>query len=240
MSTSMSGGIFLVPEEGHLKRLAETPYEAEEVLQRLLADYPDLLAGEQIDPENPRRWLLIKREAGVPSDVAGSSRWSIDHLFLDQDAVPTLVEVKRSTDSRIRREVIGQMLDYAANGIVYWSPEAIREQFNAGKTAVGEDPDEVIGAFLENGDAESFWQAVKHNLQAGRVRMVFVADVIPHELRRIVEFLNGQMDPAEVIAIEVRTVPGERSDCTRAPSRWPDRCSTPSEKRGWRHWKTMG
>jgi hypothetical protein len=33
----------------------------------------------------------------------------------DQNAVPTLVEVKRSSDTRIRREVVGQMLDYAAN-----------------------------------------------------------------------------------------------------------------------------
>jgi len=32
---------------------------------------------------------------------------------------------------------------------------------------------------------------------------VFVADVIPHELRRVVEFLNEQMDPAEVLAIEI-------------------------------------
>src|SRR5262249_3604083 len=31
--------------------------------------------------------------------------WSVDHLFLDQDAVRTLVEVKRGSDTRIRREV---------------------------------------------------------------------------------------------------------------------------------------
>jgi hypothetical protein len=33
--------------------------------------------------------------------------------------------------------------------------------------------------------------------------MVFVADQIPKELRRIVEFLNEQMRPAEVLALEV-------------------------------------
>jgi hypothetical protein len=38
---------------------------------------------------------------------------------LDQDAIPAIVEVKRSTDTRIRREVVGQMLDYAANSVVY-------------------------------------------------------------------------------------------------------------------------
>jgi len=36
------------------------------------------------------------------------------------------------------------------------------------------------------------------------VRMLFVADEIPPELRRIVEFLNEQMDPAEVLAVELR------------------------------------
>ncbi len=57
------------------------------------------------------------------------------------------------------------------------------------------------------GDAsepQQFWQQVKTNLQAGRIRMVFVADDIPPELKRIVEFLNGQMDPAEVLAVEIK------------------------------------
>jgi hypothetical protein len=39
--------------------------------------------------------------------------------------------------------------------------------------------------------------------------MVFLADSIPVELRRVVEFLNEQMDPAEVLAIEVKQYIGE-------------------------------
>jgi len=38
---------------------------------------------------------------------------------------------------------------------------------------------------------------------------VFVADVIPSELLKIIEFLNKQMDPAEAIAVEVRQFVGE-------------------------------
>jgi ribosomal protein L30E len=34
---------------------------------------------------------------------------------------------------------------------------------------------------------------VDANLRAGKVRLVFVADEIPAELRRVVEFLNSQM-----------------------------------------------
>lgn len=47
------------------------------------------------------------------------------------------------------------------------------------------------------------------NLRAGRIRMVFVADVIYPELKRIVEFLNAQMSPAEVIALEIKHYTGQ-------------------------------
>jgi hypothetical protein len=39
--------------------------------------------------------------------------------------------------------------------------------------------------------------------------MIFVADSIPPELKRVVEFLNQQMDPAEVLALELRQYVGE-------------------------------
>ena len=74
-----------------------------------------------MSPSAPRRWLLISREVGVPGEAHGGAKWALDHLFIDQDGIPTLVDVKRSTNSQIRREVVGQLLDYAANGSVYWS-----------------------------------------------------------------------------------------------------------------------
>ena len=86
----------------------EALYDSERLLQEMLAKHPDLLAGEQINIDDPRRWLLITREMSVPDEEDGSGRWSIDHLFLDQEGIPTLVEVKRSSDTRIRREVVGQ------------------------------------------------------------------------------------------------------------------------------------
>ncbi|MCU1330390.1 MAG: hypothetical protein JWN34_5760, partial [Bryobacterales bacterium] len=42
------------------------------------------------------------------------------------------------------------------------------------------------------------------NLAAGRIRMVFIADVIPPDLRRVVDFLASQLRTAEVFAVEVR------------------------------------
>lgn len=56
----------------------------------------------------------------LASEEDGAERWSVDHLFLDQDAVPSIVKANRSTGIRIRREEVHQMLDYTADAIVYW------------------------------------------------------------------------------------------------------------------------
>jgi hypothetical protein len=42
------------------------------------------------------------------------------------------------------------------------------------------------------------------NLRSGKVRLLFVADEIPMELRRIIEFLNGQMKDTEVLGVEIK------------------------------------
>jgi hypothetical protein len=201
----VSGGIYLV-QGGDLVEMAEQDYASEARLQELLAKYPNLLAGDQIDGDEPRRWLLLERELSLATEEGGTGRWSVDHLFLDQDAVPTIVEVKRSTDTRVRREVVGQVLEYAANAVVYWPLETLRARFEEDR----DDPEQDLMDFLDDlsADPEVFWRKVKTNLQAGKVRLVFVADEIPVELRRIVEFINGQMDPAEVLAVEIKQYVG--------------------------------
>lgn len=202
--------IFLLTEGDKLLEMNESKYDSEDILQSLLENYPELLAGNQMDSDSPRRWLLVSRETPVPTDQSGAGRWALDHLFLDQDGIPTMVEVKRSSDTRIRREVVGQLLDYAANAVLYWPGDDIRNRFETRCEQEQRDCDLVLREFLRGGaEPEQFWMAVKTNLQAERIRMVFVADEIPSELQRIVEFLNGQMDPAEVIAVQIKQYKGE-------------------------------
>jgi hypothetical protein len=205
--TGMSDSIFLLGDDGALTEVSSTPYDAEADLQELLADHVHLLPGAQINRDSPRRWLLIKREAGIPNQEGGGAWWSVDHLVVDQDAVPTFVEVKRASDTRARREVVAQMLDYAANGSAFWRPEQLRAWFE------GDDPEgatEQLVAWLESADEEAggvaarFWDAVGTNLREGKIRLVFVADEIPGALQRLVEFLNEQMPRVEVLAVEIR------------------------------------
>ena len=175
--------------------LSESGYAAEDDLQKLIAEHPVLLCGDQIKPDAPRRWILVAREMTVPQDESGSALWYLDHLFLDQDGIPTLVEAKRSSDSRIRREVVGQMLDYAANGTVFWRTDELQECYHG---------DLAADLLLTEEQANDYWNQVDRNLKAGRIRMIFAADAIPDSLRRIIEFLNNQMQNTEVLGLEIK------------------------------------
>ena len=202
-------GVFVLTGAASLVPMQAASFASENDFQDLLAKFPELLAGDQIDAANPRRFVLIDREYPIPSEAGEAGRWSLDHLFLDQDGVPTLVEVKRGTDTRIRREVIGQMMDYAANAVAYWPAETLRERFVERCNSSQRQPHEALAEeFGADVEWESYWAAVKANLQSGRVRLLFVADRIPSELRKVVEFLNVQMRPAEVLAIELRQCQG--------------------------------
>lgn len=204
----MSGTIFVLQGNRQLVPLNEEPYEAERLLQELLAQYPDLLAGEQISPDAPRRWLLVKREAAIPSVEDGGGRWSVDHLFLDQDGTPTLVEVKRAADTRIRREVIGQLLEYAAHASRYWSAETVQDLL-AQRAAEGETVDDLLFGAFGPVNVSAYWEKVAQNLEARHLRLLLVADSIPTELATIVEFLNRSMPDIEVLAVEVRQFVGK-------------------------------
>lgn len=146
----------------------------------------------------------------------GSGRWSVDHLFVTRRAVPVLVELKRASDTRIRREVVGQMLDYAANATAYWKAGRVADAFAATAIDAGCDPDVALAEFLGDVDPVGFWEQVDSNFAAGRLKLVFVADQIPRELARVVEFLNDQMR-ADVRAVELRWFAGEGGMRTLSP-----------------------
>jgi len=207
----MEGRIFVLDDDQNLTQLDGESFASEEFLQRLIADHPELLDGGQINPTDPRRWILIRREQGIADTLDGASRWSVDHLMVDQDGILTFVEVKRSSDTRIRREVVGQMLDYAAHATQTMKLGDIRRDFEG---THGDKSASVIAAHLASDDdvepdIEEFWERVAVNLAAKRIRLLFVADEIPDELATVVEFLNEQMPNIEVLAVSIKQYKGD-------------------------------
>ena len=84
---------------GELIEMDEQPFAAEKDLQRYLEAHPELLSAEAAEDDR-RSWLLVRREMGVADREDAGDRWSVDHLFVDQDAIPTFVEVKRSSNMK--------------------------------------------------------------------------------------------------------------------------------------------
>jgi hypothetical protein len=193
-------GIYLRDGDRYVA-MRETPYDAEDVLQALIERHPEMLGGGE---DSGHALILVRREAGVSEQEDSGARWSLDHLYLDRHGIPTLVEVKRSSDTRSRREVVAQMLEYAAHArtsftaerMADWLDEAARQHDTTGN-------DMLLGSFGVD-DVEAFWQTVDTNLKAERLRLIFVADRIGTELRSIIEYLNRQMTSTEVLAIEVK------------------------------------
>jgi hypothetical protein len=198
----MDDAIYLRKEKGLLE-MTEEPYEYETILQSNLAQYPRLLAGGQMSEEGIDRWALIGREKGVPDKQGGGDRWSADHLFVDQNKIPTIVEVKRGNNTEIRRQIVGQMLDYVAHASIYWDASTLRQRFKETCSDIGVSPEQVLTELTGDEETAGFWEAVEKNLRSKEIRLLFVADTIPSELKRVVEFLNEAMQEVEVLATEV-------------------------------------
>ncbi|WP_369223993.1 hypothetical protein AB5J52_25130 [Streptomyces sp. R39] len=192
-----------------LQTLEPAAFATEAEFQELLARHPRVLDFGSLADGQPLRLVLVAREMRVPTSAESGSAYWLDHLFVDADGVPTLVEVKRASDTRIRREVVGQMLDYAANGARYWPGALLQRSFEETCVADGRSLEEAYGELLGDRSPEEFWTTVEERLAAGQMRLLFVADRIPLELRAIVEFLNRQMRQTDVYAVELTQYRGD-------------------------------
>ena len=207
----MSERIYTSAGDGTLEALEETRFSTEDELQALIAEHPELLDGEQIRPGDARRWIVVTREKGIAASAAEGARWSVDHLIIDQDAVPTLAEVKRGSNPEIRRTIVGQLLEYAAHASETWTAEELCAMFERQSEARGRDAVAELATLLQTDgdpDVDGFWEDVSTNLAAKRLRLLFVADFIPDPLARVVEFLNAQMSGIEVLAVEIKRFHG--------------------------------
>ena len=201
------GHIYIVDENGTTTEMRQYYCKNEDKdIQSLLENNPQLLAGDQINPDNHRRWLLIKREMPIEAPNTAENRWNIDFFYVDQDGIPTFVECKRFADTRSRREVVGQMLDYAANGQFYFTKEKIGdfidEQSQKLKITDNEYVMSVDPSSCEN--KEEFLELIENNLREGQIRMLFFMEEAPMELKSIVDFLNKQMERSEMLIVEAK------------------------------------
>ncbi len=190
-----------------------TPHNAQLVRRELVRQHPELTTPE----DGPAQWLLVWDAQVAPPIIRSPARFSLDYLFVDADAVPTLVVATRSTDTRVRREAIGRVLDLAANGAPGWSASQLRTALTATHGNAGQ----TLAAWRRNTspDLDDFFARVEENLQRGRLRLVLATDVIPEEVRRVVRFLDEQLDRTRLYALELPQPATTSGDPAIAPRR---------------------
>lgn len=146
-------------------------YENERALQDIIHDHPSLVRGS-LARETENAVACREFQSGVgPADV----------IVLDDQGNITLVECKLASNREVRREVVGQVLDYASR---MWQM-SVNEFDQAWIKAAGNSPFDALD------DAEGLIRAaVRENLKSARFKIVLAVDGINEDIRRIVEFLN--------------------------------------------------
>jgi hypothetical protein len=142
----------------------------------------------------------------VPDPGTAADRFNLDFLFADQEAIPTLVECKRFASTEARRQVVGQMIEYAANGHYYWSKDRLRDYAEESAKNRGRTLDAALGDLQgpEGDSPEEFFNQVQQNLREDRLRIVFFLEDSSPALRSVIEFLRKHMALTVVLLVEAR------------------------------------
>lgn len=159
---------------------ADQVSEAE--LQALVHAHPSCLPIAEIDPmfANP---VPICTELSTPAGP-------IDNLLVTPSGLPVLVECKLWRNPEARREVVGQILDYAKE-LSRWTSSDIQREV---RRRLGREGDPVLELMRGTGhsvDEIDFSEALSINLRRGRFLLLIVGDGIREGVEAIAEYLQA-------------------------------------------------
>lgn len=114
----------------------------------------------------------------------------VDLVLLTPDGLPVLVECKLWRNPQARREVVGQVLDYAKELSRWTSADIEREARKRGAGAVF-DRIARSGPEAGGGDEAAFHDSLTRNLRCGRCLLLIVGDGIREGVEAIFEHLRS-------------------------------------------------
>lgn len=154
----------------------------EDYIQALVHAHPTILPIGEVDPIFVGA-VPVCRELSTPAG-------SIDNLLVTPSGLPVLVECKLWRNAEARREVVGQILDYAKELARFTVSDLQREVSKAtggGPTALLD----MIRAAEPAVDEVQFNDNLTANLRRGRFLLLLVGDGIRERVEAIAEYLQG-------------------------------------------------
>jgi hypothetical protein len=165
-----------------ISREAEGEARREDVLRDLIFAHPQILPVRDIDP-GYGHLVAVAKELVIP-DVG-----RVDALLVDQHGRLVIVECKLWRNPQARREVVGQILDYARE-LARFDYEVLQKQISIATGRTGNVLFELVCEAGHAVDEARFVDQVSRNLAQGRFLLLVVGDGITEGTQRIGEFLN--------------------------------------------------
>ncbi|WP_296707189.1 hypothetical protein [Rhodoblastus sp.] len=150
-------------------------------IQALIHTHPGSLPIAEIDPmfASP---VPICTELNTPAG-------SIDNFMVTPSGLPVLVECKLWRNPEGRREVVGQILDYAKE-LSRWSSSDLQREVSRRLNRDGNPLLEKVRAIEPTVDEMQFNDALTANLRRGRFLLLIVGDGIREGVEAIAEYLQ--------------------------------------------------
>jgi hypothetical protein len=150
-------------------------------LRDFLLRHPEALPAADIDPAfaDP---VPVCRELSTPAGP-------IDALFVNRAGAITVVECKLWRNPQARREVVGQILDYAKE-LARWRYEDLQREVSRARREPGNALFRLVAERHEGLDEARFVDAVGRNLRAGRFLLLVAGDGIREGTEAIVRFMQ--------------------------------------------------
>lgn len=154
---------------------------SEAQIQDLVHRHPGSLPIDEIDPsfKNP---IAICRELRTQAGP-------IDNLLVTASGLPVLVECKLWRNPESRREVVGQIIDYAKE-LSRWTSSDLQREVGRRLGVTGNAMLDLVRAVDPSVDEIAFNDALSLNLRRGRFLLLILGDGIREGVEAIAEYLQ--------------------------------------------------
>ena len=183
-------------------------------LQGLIHEHPKLLPIAEIDSIFVNA-VPICRELATRAGM-------IDNLLLTSSGLPVLVECKLWRNPQARREVVGQIIDYAKE-LARWTASDLQREVSK---VLGHSGNVLVETLVAAGhvvDEIAFNDALTSNLKRGRFLLLIVGDGIHEGVEAIAEYLQmnaGLHFTFGLVELPIYVMPdGNRLVCPRVLAR---------------------
>lgn len=167
-----------------VSRVPQGDDRREHALRDLIHDQPSIMPVHDLDPSYGRLFTIAK-ELNIPG--VGF----VDVLLADERGRLIMIECKLWRNPQARREVVGQILDYARE-LSRYSYEDLQRQISIASRRQGNVLYELARSAGSDLDEATFVDRVARDLSAGRFLLLVVGDGITEGAKRLGEYLADQ------------------------------------------------